>query len=46
MSAPVAIANAVSDALAHLDIIIDELPLSPNRIWKLLSEAKEKVTAP
>jgi 2-furoyl-CoA dehydrogenase large subunit len=46
MSAPVAIANAVSNALAHLDIMIDDLPLSPNRIWKLLSEAKEKVTTP
>ncbi|MDQ1005166.1 2-furoyl-CoA dehydrogenase large subunit [Neobacillus niacini] len=46
MSAPVAIANAVTDALAHLDIVIDELPLSPNRIWKLLSEAKEKMLTP
>jgi 2-furoyl-CoA dehydrogenase large subunit len=43
MSAPVAIANAVSDALAHLDIMIDDLPLSPTRIWKLLSEAKDNV---
>ncbi|WP_228459579.1 hypothetical protein [Priestia megaterium] len=44
MSAPVAISNAVNDALAHLDIMIDDLPLSPNRIWKLLSDAKDKVT--
>lgn len=44
MSAPVSIANAVSDALAHLNIMIDELPLSPNRVWRLLEEAKEKVT--
>jgi 2-furoyl-CoA dehydrogenase large subunit len=40
MSAPVAIANAVSDALAPFDVTIDSLPLSPNTIWKLLSKQK------
>lgn len=43
MSAPVVIANAVADALAPLDICIDELPLSPNRIWSLIHKAREKV---
>ncbi|RFU69630.1 xanthine dehydrogenase family protein molybdopterin-binding subunit [Bacillus sp. V59.32b] len=40
MSAPVAIANAVSDALKPFGVAIDSLPLSPNKIWKLLSEQK------
>ncbi|MDQ0218704.1 xanthine dehydrogenase family protein molybdopterin-binding subunit [Peribacillus cavernae] len=40
MSAPVAIANAVSDALKPYQITIDSLPLSPNKIWNLLSEQK------
>ncbi|WP_017729040.1 xanthine dehydrogenase family protein molybdopterin-binding subunit [Halalkalibacterium ligniniphilum] len=43
MSAPVAISNAVNDALSQFDIVIDELPLSPNRIWGRLQEVKEKV---
>ncbi|PLT35377.1 xanthine dehydrogenase family protein molybdopterin-binding subunit [Bacillus sp. V5-8f] len=40
MSAPVAIANAVSDALKPYGVTIDTLPLSPNKIWTLLSEQK------
>ncbi|WP_261133955.1 xanthine dehydrogenase family protein molybdopterin-binding subunit [Bacillus sp. Marseille-Q3570] len=39
MSAPVAVANAVSDALSPYNIEIDTLPLSPNKIWSLLSQA-------
>jgi 2-furoyl-CoA dehydrogenase large subunit len=35
MSAPVAIANAVADALGRDDI---ELPLTPPRVWELLHE--------
>jgi 2-furoyl-CoA dehydrogenase large subunit len=35
MSAPVAIANAVADALGRDDI---ELPLTPPRVWELLAE--------
>lgn len=42
MSAPVAIANAVADALSPLGVTIDRLPLSPNRIWSLLQEAEGK----
>jgi 2-furoyl-CoA dehydrogenase large subunit len=41
MSAPVVIANAVADALKPLGITIDKLPLSPNRIWSLMQEAKK-----
>lgn len=39
MSAPVAVANAVSDALSPYNIEIDTLPLSPNYIWSLLAES-------
>lgn len=41
MSAPAVIANAVEDALSGLGITIDTLPLSPNRIWSLMQEAKK-----
>ncbi|SFD94492.1 xanthine dehydrogenase, molybdenum binding subunit apoprotein [Bacillus sp. OV194] len=41
MSAPVAVANAVSDALSPYNVAIDTLPLSPNRIWTLLNQAKK-----
>jgi 2-furoyl-CoA dehydrogenase large subunit len=34
MSAPVAIANAVADALGVDEV---ELPLTPARVWELLS---------
>lgn len=40
MSTPVVLANAVSDALRPLGIIIDQLPLSPDRIWTLIQKAK------
>jgi 2-furoyl-CoA dehydrogenase large subunit len=40
MSVPVAIANAIADALAPLGVTINELPLSPNKIWHLIQEAK------
>ena len=42
MSVPVAIANAIADALAPLGVAINELPLSPNKIWHLIQEAKGK----
>jgi len=37
MSVPVAIANAVADALGRDDV---ELPLTPPRVWELLQEAR------
>ena len=37
MSAPVALANAVADALGRDDI---ELPLTPPRVWALLAEGR------
>ncbi|WAH38010.1 xanthine dehydrogenase family protein molybdopterin-binding subunit [Alicyclobacillus dauci] len=43
MSAPAAIANAVSDALRPLGVSITALPLSPSRIWEAIqgSEIRE-----
>jgi 2-furoyl-CoA dehydrogenase large subunit len=43
MSAPAVIANAVEDALSGLGVTIDTLPLSPNRIWTLIQDAKQKM---
>lgn len=40
MSAPVVIANAVTDALKPFNISIDQLPLSPNRIWSKIHNKK------
>jgi 2-furoyl-CoA dehydrogenase large subunit len=42
MSVPAAIGNSIADALAPLGVKINELPLSPNRIWQLIQEAKAK----
>ena len=42
MTAPAAIANAVSDALAPLGVRITELPITPSRLWHLLEAAKRK----
>jgi len=40
MSVPVAIGNAIADALSPLGVTINELPLSPNKIWHLIQKAK------
>lgn len=40
MSVPVAIGNAVADALKPLGIEINELPLTPNKIWHMMQKAK------
>lgn len=42
MSVPVAIGNAIADALAPLGIEINELPLTPSKIWHMIREAKQK----
>ncbi len=34
-----AFAQAIEDALPHLDLEIREIPLSPNRLWELLRDA-------
>jgi len=40
IGAPAAVANAIADALAHLDIEISELPVTPERLYRLISSAK------
>jgi 2-furoyl-CoA dehydrogenase large subunit len=42
MTAPAAVANAVSDALAPLGVRITELPITPSRLWHLLEAARHK----
>jgi 2-furoyl-CoA dehydrogenase large subunit len=39
MTVPAVIANAVSDALAPLGIRITELPMTPDRLWRLIRDA-------
>jgi carbon-monoxide dehydrogenase large subunit len=41
IGAPAAVANAVADALAPLGIEINELPVTPERLFRLLSAAKK-----
>lgn len=41
IGAPAAIANAISDALAPLGIEIDTLPATPERLFRLVAEARK-----
>jgi carbon-monoxide dehydrogenase large subunit len=41
IGAPATIANAVSDALAHLDVSVETLPVTPERIFRMLRERQE-----
>lgn len=41
IGAPAAVANAVADALAPLGIEINELPVTPDRLFRLLSGARK-----
>lgn len=40
IGAPAAVANAVADALAPLGVEIDTLPITPERLFRLVSEAR------
>ncbi len=40
MTAPAAIGNAVADALRPLGVSVTELPLTPDRVFRLLRQAK------
>jgi len=42
IGAPAAVANAVSDALAPLGIEVMELPVTPERLFRLIEAAKSK----
>lgn len=41
IGAPAAIANAVSDALAHLGVSVETLPVTPERIFQMLRERRQ-----
>src|SRR5215472_5651703 len=45
IGAPAAIANAVTDALSPLGIEINELPATPERLYRLIEEARAKQEA-
>jgi carbon-monoxide dehydrogenase large subunit len=38
VGAPPAIANAVVDALAHLGVKHIDIPITPEKVWKILKE--------
>ena len=40
---PVCIANAVEDALKPLGVKVRELPLTPEKVWRLIKEAKKSL---
>ncbi len=40
---PAAIMSAINDALLPLGVQAREVPASPNRLWKLIQEAKGRV---
>jgi len=42
IGAPAAIANAVADALAPLGVEVTELPLTPERIYRLVAAARQR----
>ncbi len=43
IGAPAAVANAVADALSHLKIRPTELPITPDRLFRLMQNAKAKM---
>jgi carbon-monoxide dehydrogenase large subunit len=42
IGAPATIANAVADALAPLGVCIDELPVTPERLFRIIEKVKQK----
>jgi carbon-monoxide dehydrogenase large subunit len=42
MIAPAALASAVEDALAPLGVHIDELPITPERLCRLMEAARRR----
>jgi len=38
---PAVIANAVSDALSPLGITINDLPMTPSKLWALIRKARQ-----
>jgi len=46
IGAPAALANAIADALSPLGIAINELPVTPERLFRLIETAKTKTDKP
>jgi carbon-monoxide dehydrogenase large subunit len=46
IGAPAAVANAVADALAPLGVAITEVPITPERLYRLIEQAKTKGAQP
>lgn len=44
IGAPATIANAVSDALSHLGVSVETLPVTPERIFQMLHARRERAT--
>ena len=44
IGAPAAIANAIADALAPLGIDITELPMTPDRLFRLIHQREKRET--
>jgi carbon-monoxide dehydrogenase large subunit len=44
IGAPAAVANAIADALAPLGIDITELPMPPDRLFRLIDQREERET--
>jgi carbon-monoxide dehydrogenase large subunit len=42
IGAPAAVANAIADALSPLEIEINELPVTPERLFRLIEAAKAR----
>jgi carbon-monoxide dehydrogenase large subunit len=42
IGAPAAVANAIADALSPLGIEINELPVTPERLFRLISQARKR----
>jgi carbon-monoxide dehydrogenase large subunit len=45
-SAPAAIAAAIEDAFPELELRLDELPLTPARVWRAIRSARPRAVAP
>jgi carbon-monoxide dehydrogenase large subunit len=43
-SAPSALASAIEDAFPELDLRLTELPLTPNRVWRAIQDARAPET--
>jgi aerobic carbon-monoxide dehydrogenase large subunit len=43
IGAPAALANALADALSPLGIDVNELPMTPERLFRLVEAARAKV---